>query len=174
VVVGQVEDTVKKVVSGPSSAKTPLSLAQFNSVVNILQDQMDEAPDTEKFTIVPTPSSTSKAPSPLVMAVDDDSENDSEEEDFDEEDDMEVIYEYLKGERKALPVKEFMEWEKIQNLLSEALVTKEEVLEAVKAVVEGPPNEAQLTCDEFREIFLRIWIIPVLKTTGGGTKPAAG
>eukprot|EP01036_Dinobryon_divergens_P029673 gene29673-38802_t len=90
---------------------------------------------------------------------DDDEEDDEEEEEEEEEaeeDDLTEIYNELKGEKAMLVVEDLLDWEDIQEMIEEGVLTQDVVLKSVKSVVKTlhakNPLQTSINLTAFKKI----------------------
>ena len=87
---------------------------------------------------------------------DEEEEGDEDEEEEVEEDDLTEIYNELKGEKAMLVVEDLLDWEDIQEMMEEGVLTQEVVLKSVKSVVKSlhtkNPLQTAVSVPEFKKI----------------------
>lgn len=74
-------------------------------------------------------------------------------------DDLTDIYNELKGDKAMLVVEDILDWEDIQDMIEEGVLTKDLIIKTAKTEVKqlAPvPLETKLSIDQFKKIITRI------------------
>ena len=93
----------------------------------------------------------------LMYSYPDEEDNeDEDEEEEPEEDDLTEIYNELKGDKAMLVVEDLLDWEDIQEMIEEGVLTQDVVLKSVKSVVKSlhakTPLQTAIDLTAFKKI----------------------